>query len=268
MNASRFLVLPTAALLVVALAPSSARAQGTVTPCPDGGRSSRPSHCEIREMTVPPAGSALIVDAAPNGGISVRAWDKAETRLRAKVTAQADTQADADAIAADVKVLTDGGRIRSEGRRVHDGGWSVSFEVMVPAKHDLSLSTTNGGVSIDGVHGQIEFTTTNGGVNLTNLGGSVRGSTTNGGVQVSLMGGAWEGQGLDVQTRNGGVRLTVPDGYSAHLEVATRNGGIRSRFPVAAQRDGGDKTVSADLGGGGAPVKLTTVNGGVTITER
>jgi len=256
-------------LLVLAFGVPPGFAQGKVSPCPDQGGSDRPRHCEVREMMVPLAGNALTVDATPNGGISVRGWDRAEIQLRAKVNAQAETQQEADALAAEVKVLTDGGRIRSEGRHTNrgDGGWSVSFELMVPARHDLTLNTTNGGISIKDVHGQIEFTTTNGGITLANVNGDVRGRTNNGGVQVELSGHSWEGQGLDVQTRNGGIRLAVPDGYSAHLEMGTRNGGFSSKLPLTVQGDIG-REVSVNLGSGGAPIKLRTVNGGVSITRR
>ena len=75
-----------------------------------------PATARSGNYSVPLVGTALAVDAAPNGGISVRGWDRAEIQVRARVTANADTQQEADAIAADVRVLTDGGRIRSEGR--------------------------------------------------------------------------------------------------------------------------------------------------------
>jgi hypothetical protein len=255
------------ALLGVVVGVPLAAVQGTVSPCPDVSRSDRPNHCEIREFQVPVSGSSLAVDAAPNGGISVRGWDRNEISVRAKVTANAATQQEADALAADVRVLANGGRIHSEGRRVDEGGWSVSFEVTVPAALGLDLSTVNGGISVSGVHSQIEFKTTNGGITLTNVNGEVRGRTNNGGVRVQLSGDTWQGQGLDVQTHNGGVQLAVPDGYSAHLEMGTTNGGFSSRIPLTVQGEIG-KQLSVDIGRGGAPIKLTTVNGGVSIEKR
>jgi hypothetical protein len=254
-----------AALVVPAV---QASAQGKVSPCPDNSGSSRPSHCEIRELSVPVVGNALSVDATPNGGIAVRGWDRAEIQVRARVTANAETQQEADAMAAEVHVLTDGGRIRSEGRpSVSRGGWSVSFEVMAPAQHGLTLRTTNGGISVKGVQGEIDLQTTNGGISLTDVNGEVRGNTTNGGVQIELSGDAWHGQGLDVQTHNGGVRLTVPEGYSAHLDAGTTNGGIRCDFPVTVQGTIG-RNFSGDLGHGGVPLKVRTTNGGVQIVRR
>jgi hypothetical protein len=258
-----------AAALAALIVPAAlVSAQAKVLPCPNRESSDRPSHCEIREFSVPIVGTALSVDATPNGGISVRGWDRAEIQVRARVTANAETQQEADAIAAEVRVLTDGGRIRSEGRSwVSHGGWSVSFEVMAPAQHGLTLRTKNGGIAVTGVHADIDMETTNGGITLSDVNGNVRGQTTNGGVQIELSGNAWLGQGLDVQTHNGGIRLSVPDGYSARLDAGTSNGGVRCDFPVTVQGTMG-KNLSVDLGHGGAPVKILTVNGGVSIVRR
>jgi hypothetical protein len=258
-----------AAALAALIVPAAlASAQAKVLPCPSRDTSDRPSHCEIRELLVPVVGTALSVDATPNGGISVGGWDRAEIQVRARVTANAETQQEADALAADVRVLTDGGRIRSEGRSAGGhGGWSVSFEIMAPAQHGLTLRTKNGGVAVKGVHGVVDMETNNGGITLSDVNGDVRGRTTNGGVQIELSGDAWLGQGLDVQTHNGGIRLSVPDGYSAHLDAGTSNGGVRCDFPVTVQGTMGND-LAVDLGRGGQPLKVKTVNGGVSIVRR
>ncbi len=61
---------------------------------------------------------------------------------------------------------------------------------------------------------------------LTAVNGDVKGQTTNGGVDIDLDGSFWSGEGLDVETTNGGVKLSVPENYSARLEASTNNGGI------------------------------------------
>jgi len=254
---------------ILALAAPAFAGQGQPrNPCRESQNSDRPTHCEIRTMSVPASGEILAVDAAPNGGIAARGWNRAEIQLEAKVVATGDTEAEAKALAAQVKVLTDGGRIRAEGPRMHDrSGWSVSFDLMVPSQGGLDLRTTNGGVSIAGVEGRLTLHTTNGGIDLQNVNGDVRGTTTNGGVRVTLDGAGWHGEGLDLETRNGGVQIRVPDGYSAHLEASTQNGGLRIDFPVTVQGSIG-KTLSTDLGRGGAPLRVRTTNGGVSVRRR
>ena len=266
MTARRVAVLGAIGLLASA---APLLAQGNQrNPCGDWSGSDRARHCEVREQTLPVVGGGLTVDATPNGGITVRGWNRQEIQLEAKVEATADTDQLARALAAQVRVLTDGGRIRAEGPRTGDGsGWSVSFDVMVPAQGDLDLRTTNGGIRIQEVSGRLSFHTTNGGITLENVNGDVRGSTTNGGLRINLDGAGWDGEGLDVETHNGGVHLALPEGYSAHLETGTVNGGFRTDFPITVQGRIG-RTLSTDLGRGGPPIRVRTINGGVSIERR
>jgi hypothetical protein len=60
------------------------------------------------------------------------------------------------------------------------------------------------------------------------------------------------------------VHVTVPSGYSAHLETGTVNGGVDIDFPVTVQGKLG-RRITTDLGRGGPTVRLITTNGGVQI---
>jgi hypothetical protein len=62
------------------------------------------------------------------------------------------------------------------------------------------------------------------------------------------------------------VRVKVPEGYSCQLSVSTVNGGVRTDFPVTMQGRL-DKHIELPLGSGGAPVKISTTNGGVHLTR-
>jgi len=114
------------------------------------------------------------------------------------------------------------------------------------------------------VNGRIDFTALNGGVVLKKCGGSVHGSTTNGGLVVELSGDHWDGETLDVTTTNGGVSMSIPENYSAHLQTGTVNGSISVDFPVTVQGRL-TKELALNLGSGGATVKAMTTNGGVRI---
>jgi hypothetical protein len=257
-----------AAAAALALAAPALAQQPRTEPCREEGHSDRPRHCEVREQVLPAPGGTLAVDAAPNGGIKVEGAQRSDVRLQARVVAHAESLQDAKALASQVRILTDGGRIRAEGPRAPDGsGWSVSFELVVPAQTALDLRSTNGGIGLTGIQAHVTFATTNGGISLTDVNGDVRGSTTNGGVHVTLTGDGWHGEGLDVETHNGGVHLEVPDGYSAHLDAGTQNGGVRVGFPVTVQGRVG-RTVETDLGRGGARIHVRTTNGGVTVDRR
>jgi len=219
--------------------------------------------CEIREITLP-SGGPLAVDSGTNGGIRVVGSDRSDVLVRARVHAWGDDEEAAREIASRVEILTDGA-IRSEGppngRRA---SWAVSYEILTPRSTDLALEASNGGITIEHVRGDVEFETTNGGVRLDDIGGNVRGSTTNGGLTIALTGDTWEGEGLDVHATNGGIRMRVPESYSARLEAGTVNGGVRIDFPATVQ-DRRGRDVSTTLGEGGPLLKVRTVNGGVRI---
>jgi hypothetical protein len=235
--------------------------------CRDGGWNDRlQSHCEIREQTVA-AGGTITVDAGKNGGVSVKGWDRGEVLVRTRVQAFAPTTAEAEVVAKQVRIET-GSSIHAEGpSSQRDFYWSVSYELFVPRRSDLSLSANNGGIAIADVQGRIQFSALNGGVSLRRVGGNVHGDTTNGGLAIELNGDRWDGEELNVKTTNGGVIMTVPDNYSAHLETGTVNGNVVVDFPVTVQGRI-TKEISVNLGSGGATVRATTTNGGVVLKRR
>jgi len=231
------------------------------------GRSNdrRVGHCEMREQTVAAPAGPIAVDGGQNGGLSVKGSDRQDVLVRARVEAWAETETEARSVALQIRILTDSGRITPQGPpNSRDRSWSVSFEVLVPRRSDLDLKTVNGGVSVAETHGNIGFSAVNGGVSLQRIGGRVRGRTVNGGLSIELDGQRWEGDGLDARTTNGGVDLSVPEGYSARLETSTVNGRLRADLPMTVQGEVG-KTVSATLGSGGALLKVGTTNGGVKV---
>ena len=222
-------------------------------------------NCEIREQTLAPSGGPLSIDGRQNGGVAVKGWDNGQILIRAQIQTGAPNAGEAEQLARQVKIETGGNKIYASGpENQKDYHWSVSYEVFVPRRSDLSLETHNGGISISEVNGRIDFNALNGGVVLRKCGGSVHGTTTNGGLVVELAGDHWDGETLDVRTTNGGVSMAVPENYSAHLQTGTVNGSISVDFPITVQGSL-TKELAVNLGSGGATVKAMTTNGGVRI---
>lgn len=256
------------ALMAVCVLGLTISAQEKGLSCEDNwGNGDRVGHCMMKEQTVAATGS-LSVDGKKNGGVSVKGWDRRETLVRSKIQSWGNTKADAITVANQILIVTGNSNIYAEGPATNgEQSWSVSYEIFVPRNSNLSLKAHNGGVSISNVRGQIEFSTTNGGVSLKNLAGNVKGTTKNGGVNVDLDGNRWDGAGLDVTTTNGGVNLRVPENYSARLETGTVNGGMKTEIPMTVQGEI-NRNLSVDLGSGGAPIKVRTTNGGVSIKRQ
>ena len=211
-------------------------------------------HCEVREISLASNRDLWEVDSGINGGVSVEGWDQDEVLLRAKVYSRASTTERAEAISDGIEIETDN-RIEAdipnlnEGRRDKESV-TVSYQLFIPRESNLSLKTHNGGVRITNINGEVDFNVLNGGVKLTDMAGWVEGHTTNGGIEVSLAGTSWEGEGMDIRTTNGGVKINVPDAYSAQLETGTVNGSMKIDFPITVNGKI-NKSISTQLGDGG-----------------
>ena len=228
---------------------------------------SRGWHCEVREFEMSP-GAFDGIDAGPNGGIEVSGWGRDAIHVLAKVEGRARQDDIAEALVSEVRIDMDGMALQADGPKTERReSWSVSYRVSVPHMYDLDLNTVNGGISIEDVNGNIEFSATNGGVSLTEVGGDVRGRTTNGGLKISLSGDQWDGTGLDVRTTNGGITFVLPDGFNAQLESATTNGSLSVDFPITVSGRI-DRRLQTQLGSGGPLLRAITTNGGVTIKQR
>ena len=222
-------------------------------------------YCEVREMTVA-APRQLSVIPGKNGGVKIEGWDRSEVRIEAKVSVWENRRRSAAHLVDAIRIDTGGGEIRVDGPDRDDVGWSVSFRIRVPRRSDLRLETHNGGIGIEGVNGEIEFEAMNGGVSLQHVGGDVRGRTVNGGITVRLEGYSWDGEGLDVRTTNGGVKLYIPEGYNTELTTGTVNGSLRTDIPLLVRGDL-SKRIRTTLGSGGPPISVVTTNGGVRLSR-
>lgn len=256
-------------LLLGVPAPAQVRLESSFDCDEVGTHDDRETYCEVREETLA-GGNLLDVDAGPNGGIRVRGWDRGEVLVRARVVGSADTEDEARRLVSGVRIDTGGGQVRAQGPARGDGRdshWSVSYEILAPQNAQLTLNTRNGGISIRDLRGTVRFRARNGGIRLENVAGEIRGETTNGGVNVDLSGDRWDGSGLDVETRNGGVRLELPENYSGELETGTTNGRINIDFPVTVQGRIG-RHLTTTLGSGGPRIRVMTTNGGVHVRRR
>lgn len=270
MNLRTASALGAAFLFSVALVP----AQEKKLDCSDGNSGKPNRVCEMREMNVATSG-LLSVDAAPNGGIRVTGWDRKETLVRARVEAWGDSQSEAKNRLTEVNIATAAGKVKATGPKAGITGkwgeqkWSVTYEVFAPRRSDLQLNSVNGGLHVTGVSGRITAETVNGGIALNAVNGTVKGKAVNGGISVDLAGSRWEGEGLEVETVNGGVTIGLPASFQADVHAGTVNGGLSSDFEGASiERNHGPKKLDVKVGGGGAAVNVKTVNGGVRIRKK
>jgi len=233
-------------------------------------QSQRATHCLVKVDRVA-AGGTLVIDAGQNGGVAVYGAERTDIEVHARIRAWAPSSEDAESIAGDVRVDLGRGSVRADGPDAgRREGWSVSFVVYVPRRSDLDLRAHNGPVSAADVSGTIEARTQNGPVSLRGVSGEVNARTQNGPLNVELAGPRWDGEGLDAETRNGPVRLIIPDGYNARLETGTVNGRFDTEVPLQVTLMGRQRSrrIEATLGNGGPLIRAITTNGPVVIRKK
>ncbi|HKP75275.1 MAG TPA: hypothetical protein VJT67_07000 [Longimicrobiaceae bacterium] len=266
-------VLPLAAALAILPRPALAQDRDDddgdwVARCQRWNHNSgRENFCEQRETRIA-APSLLVVDGRENGGVSVRAWEGSDVLVRQRIQAWAPSKDEAQSVARAIRVHTSGGEIYAEGPEAsRRTGYSVTYEIFVPRRMDLRVTTNNGPLAVNGVTGRMELRVSNGPLALTELGGDVHARATNGPLAVRLAGSRWSGAGLDAETTNGPLTLSIPEGYHATLTTGTVNGPMNIDIPVTFQGRF-PRQFTTELGGGGAPIRAVTTNGPVVVRRR
>ena len=269
----------TATALVVCLIPSILHAQESddewLMNCRDNRRDwgiDRFRHCEVRDSGMKATGRPISVDPGMNGGVEIIGWDRSDSiAITARIHVNTRSQADADAIARDIKIEIVDGTIRATGGAGAFGrhqNWAVNFVVMVPRRTDLTLSTQNGPLSVEDVSGRMDLQTQNGPLSISGVGGNVHASAQNGPLSVDLQGTRWEGEGLDAETQNGPADLRIPDNYNAKIEFGTINGPMDLDFPLTVTISGRVRNrITTTLGSGGPLIRVVTTNGPMTIRK-
>jgi hypothetical protein len=226
---------------------------------------SRPTVCEVRHQSMRP-GAPVAIDGRENGGIAVRGWDRDSVDVELHVQAQAPTEQEAREIAAAVRVTNDNGTLHAEGpTMMNNRSWSVSYSIQVPRQTDLRLDTHNGPIAVQHVRGKMELHAINGPLALSGAGGDVHGRTSNGPLAIDLEGSKWDGAGLDAETSNGPIELTIPERYSAKLETSTMNGPMDIDIPITITGRFTGKRINTTLGDGGPTIRAVTTNGPLTV---
>jgi hypothetical protein len=204
--------------------------------------------CELRRTTLPLSNGQLSV-SGKNDGIEVIGEERQDIALEARVIAQGADRDEALSLVREVKIVTTG-TIHADGPTtwgLSRRSWYVNYRLHVPRHLAAQLHTSNGGLVLD------------------DLGGDVHATTVNGGLDVRLDGNQWRGAGLVAKTTNGGVSVKAPDHYSAHLVAETVNGGVSVGFPITVQGKINRSSIDTNIGQGGPTLHFQTVNGGVSI---
>lgn len=209
-----------------------------------------------------PGGSVELQNV--NGTVDVQGWDKNEVEVHAVKTAK-HNESDLDRVSIDVDARP--GSVTISTRYPQNEGVEVAVEYTVHVPHGAHvghLGTINGTLRIAGVTDVNDLHTVNGDIEVYDAGGNVHARTTNGNLHLELahLRGA---TGATAETTNGSVLLAVPSNIHADLEALCLNGNFLSELPVRMEGSLRPRETRGRLGGGGMPIHLRTINGGIRV---
>jgi hypothetical protein len=143
---------------------------------------------------------------------------------------------------------------------------NVSFTVQVPAGVMFRARTTNGSVHATGLKGNIDAQTVNGSIRFSTEGYG-QASTTNGTINGSMGRTDWT-KTLEFATVNGSVNVQLPDNPQVDVDATTVNGRVSVDFPITSKSEATRRHIAGVIGSGGRGLKVSAVNGSVTIGKR
>jgi hypothetical protein len=233
------------------------------------------------EETLPTAGlRSLKIDSARNGGIHVIGTDASEYSVTAcKAAAMQETLRD-------VRASIRGNEVSADGPDAN--GWVVFFIIRAPHNANLDLHSINGPIGLDHVTGTVtaraingpislkhssgtmDIETQNGPIDLAGGGGTMKLNAQNGPISVKFTGSSWEGN-LEAHTQNGPLSLKLPRGFRSGVLVQSDGRGpvsCRAEACREAKRTWDDEdNRRIELGSGAMVVRLSTVNGPISVKE-
>jgi len=143
---------------------------------------------------------------------------------------------------------------------------SVKYHLNVPRDCSLKIETTNGSIHVQDVQGSVNLSATNGKLEVENVSGAVNAETVNGRIQVSFDSLAIDSD-MKFSTTNGSIQIYLPENAHCTIQAETTNGSIETDFPLEVKGEFGSHRVRGRIHGGGALLRLETVNGSIKILK-
>jgi DUF4097 and DUF4098 domain-containing protein YvlB len=136
-------------------------------------------------------------------------------------------------------------------------------------KGDVAVDTGDGSVSVDNVTGNLKVNTGDGSVSIKGQPQALVAHTGDGSVRVDVASGGGSPTGdWELTTGDGGIHVTLPANFNAHLDAHTGDGGIDAN-DFGLRPNGEDRNdLRGAIGTGGPTLRLRTGDGGITLSKR
>jgi hypothetical protein len=199
-----------------------------------------------------------------NGTVRIEGWDKNEVEVRAIKTTP-DKQSLLDLVTIEMDAKPDGLSVSTRYPQQEGVEVAVDYVIHVPRHAQLNhVNNINGTLRVFSSESLGELHTVNGNIEVYESSGNLHAHTTNGNIYVELK-HPGDMRGAFAETMNGSVLLAIPVDLPAELEARCMNGSFSSELPMIMKGAAQPRTVKGQLGHGGAPIHLGTVNGTIRV---
>jgi hypothetical protein len=235
-------------------------------------------------------GSSITLYGAPEGSITIEAWERSEIEITADIEQSANTEEELAQLTAINNFILDEDmnhlRINTVG--VHDRKylkrvardlpknlltmpWKIDYHLRVPAMVDLEIYAGRGAVGVSGVEGALRLSGGEGASSFTLAGGDVEATLKGGPVTVRVPTRNWRGRGMSVRVASGDLSVELPAGFSGDINAnVLRVGRIENAHPNLAPRERTQPTdhkLEGRAGAGGAVLSFTVGDGTINIKQ-
>jgi DUF4097 and DUF4098 domain-containing protein YvlB len=237
---------------------------------------------EEKQFNFYPGGKIEIYAGIP-GSLKIVGWKKSTVRMEAEKIVYYDTPENAKALLKKtpirVKWNQTSALIRTPDPAQPTALMEINLTIYVPGdKTDVKAVVSQGDFSIDSVNGWVEVTDGDGSMEVRSMSGYFSGQTQRGDLYVEMSDLRWRGLEFAAGTQQGSVQLLLPEKYSAALQLETRDGEISVDYPpqvvdgeivppeIVTSKNA--QSLKATVGDGGAPVKLATGSGKISLLRK
>ena len=209
-----------------------------------------------------------------NGGVKITVWDRAAVQVDAVKKAYrrdrlTEAQIEVTSTEENIRIKTEyPERNQTWNDKRHDNPAIVEYSLTVPRKAILeSIELINGPLDIEGVEGNVKASSVNGPVTARGLMGEARLTTVNGPLRATFT-ELNEARPISLGSVNGDVTVVIPSNANASVRAGTVHGLITNDWGVQVKHgEYVGHSLDAQIGNGGPRVKLSNVNGAISITR-
>lgn len=141
----------------------------------------------------------------------------------------------------------------------------MTYEVRLPDGVRFDAATVDGDLTVDGTDTPGRITTVDGDVHYRGVMPEQL-STVDGDIRLEVTGAVRDG--ARISTVDGSITLELPGDAALDLRASTVDGDLESDFPLTVRGKWGPRTLQGAINGGGPTLRLSTVDGSITIRRR